>query len=89
MAYALLVFTCAACGVSTRANPALVMSVPARWDGSGYVADPTGEREPICEPCARQLLRRFEQEQLPIPAIVRESDYFERAYREFAEDQFS
>ena len=46
MGYALLFFTCATCGVPAQANPTLVMSIPARWDGSSYVADPNAKREP-------------------------------------------
>ena len=30
---------------------------------------------------------RFEREHLPIPPVVREPDYFERAYRQGADDQ--
>ena len=62
-------------------------SVRARWDGNRYIADPTGNREPICELCARQLLQRFEREQLPIPSVVRQADYFERAYHAAADEQ--
>lgn len=87
MGSALLVFTCAACGAPAQANPTLVMSIPATWDGARYVADPNGKREPICESCARQLLRRFVREQLPIPSVVREADYFERAYHRGAHEQ--
>jgi hypothetical protein len=87
MGYALLFFTCAACGVPAQANPTLVMSIPARWDGISYVADPNAKREPLCEACARQLLDRFEREQLAIPPLVRERDYFERAYHQSAAEQ--
>jgi len=84
---AFLIFNCAACGMSAQANPMLVMSIPARWDGSRYIADPNGNREPICETCARQLLERFEREQRPIPSPVREPCYFERAYHNAADEQ--
>jgi hypothetical protein len=87
MGYALLFFTCAACGVRAQANPTLVMSIPARWDGISYVADPNAKREPICEACARQLLDRFERERRAIPPVVREADYFERAYHQGADEQ--
>jgi hypothetical protein len=87
MGFALLLFGCAACGALARANPALVMSIPARWDRGHYVPDPNGPREPICESCARKLLLRFQRERLPIPAVVLESDYFQRAYREAADEQ--
>ena len=87
MGVVLLIFTCAACGASAHANPNLVMCVPARWDGKQYVADPDGKREPVCESCARQLLARFERENLPIPPVVREPNYFERAYHQGADDQ--
>ena len=87
MGCALLIFTCAACGAPAQANPTLVMSVPARWDGTRYVADSSAKREPICEACAHQLLQRFESEQLPIPSVVREADYFERAYHQGADEQ--
>jgi hypothetical protein len=87
MGTVLLVFNCAACGAPARANPTLVMSVPATWDGKQYVSDPNGNREPVCEACARQLVARFEREQLPIPAAVLEPDYFERAYHEGADEQ--
>lgn len=86
MGYALLIFACAACGATAQANPLLVMSIPARWDGTAYVADPAGPREPICESCARQLLERFRREDLPIPSVVQEPDYFERAYHEAANE---
>ena len=87
MGYALLIFSCAACGTPAQANPTLVMSIPARWDGTQYVPHPNASREPICESCARQLLERFEREHLPIPAVVRQSDYFQRAYHEGADEQ--
>jgi hypothetical protein len=87
MGVALLVFTCAACGAPAHANPNLVMSIPAAWNGTEYVPDPNGKREPICELCARQLLARFEREHLPIPSVVQEPDYFERAYHQGADDQ--
>jgi hypothetical protein len=87
MGYALLLFGCAACGTPAQANPTLVMSIPARWDGAQYVPDATAKSEPICESCARQLLERFRREQLPIPPLVREPDYFERAYHTGADEQ--
>ena len=86
MGFATLVFTCAACGSPAQANPLLVMSIPARRVGARYVADPTGARQPICEACARQLLARFEREGLSVPAVVRDSDYFQRAYHQAAEE---
>ncbi len=82
--FATLIFRCAACGMAAQANPKLVMSIPARWDGAEYLPDPNGPREPICERCARQLKARFEREGLPIPPLVGEPDYFERAYHEGA-----
>ncbi len=45
-----------------------------------------GPLEPICEACARQLKARFEREGLPIPPVVRQPDYFERAYHEGAHE---
>jgi hypothetical protein len=84
MGFATLVFTCAACGAPAQADPLLVMSIPARWDSTEYVADPAGPRQPICEACARQLKARFEREGLPIPAVVRQPDYFARAYHQAA-----
>jgi hypothetical protein len=86
MGFAMLLFTCAACGSSAQANPKLVMSIPARWDGTQYAPDPNGPAEPICEVCARQLLARFERERRSIPSAVLEPDYFERAYHEGADD---
>jgi hypothetical protein len=67
--------------MAVQANPLLVMSIPAGWDGAEYLPDPSGPREPICERCARQLKARFEPEGLPIPPLVGEPDYFERAYQ--------
>jgi len=87
MGVAVLVFACAACGAAAQADPALVMSVPARWNGREYVADPAASREPLCEHCARQLRARFEREGLPIPAVVREPGYFARAYHCAADEQ--
>jgi len=83
---ATLVFTCAACGQVAQANPQLVMSIPARWDGRQYVADSAPRRQPLCEQCARQLLSRFEREGLPVPEVVRDPDYFERAYHQGADE---
>jgi hypothetical protein len=80
MALLTLIFTCAACATAARANPLLVMSIPARWEAGQYVPDPNGPRQPICESCARRLLARFEREGLPIPPLVRQPYYFERAY---------
>jgi hypothetical protein len=80
MGEALLVFTCAACRAPAQANPNLVMSIAATWNGREYVSDPNGKREPVCESCARQLLARFVREHLPVPPVVQEPDYFERAY---------
>ena len=88
MGFAMLLFACAACGTPAQANPILVMSIPARWDGHQYIPDPSGRREPICESCARNLLLRFERERLPVPALVLEADYFERAYREAADESY-
>jgi hypothetical protein len=81
-----IVFVCAACGVPAQANPMLVMSIPARWGGSEYVPDPNGPRQPICENCARQLKQRFEDQGLPIPDVVNQPDYFEKAYRQSADE---
>ena len=39
MGFVLLVFECAACGTRAQANPQLVMSIPARWHRTQYVAD--------------------------------------------------
>ena len=78
MGFVLLLFECAACGARAQANPRLVMSIPARWDRTQYVADENGSREPICESCARRLLDRFTREELPIPEAVSRSDYFDR-----------
>jgi len=87
MGYAILLFACAACRAPAQANPALVMSIPARWDGVQYVPDPNANREPICESCARRLIERFEREGQPIPPLVREPDYFERAYHQGADER--
>ena len=86
MGYAFLLFSCSACGATAHANPTLVMSVLARWDGTEFVPDPNARREPICESCARQLLERFERERLPVPSVVRQPDYFERAYHGCADE---
>jgi len=82
-----LIFVCAACRQIAMANPLLVMSIPARWEDGCYVPDPGGSREPICEVCARNLLARFQREGLPIPALVRQVDYFERAYHTGADEE--
>jgi hypothetical protein len=89
MGCVLLVFKCTACGAPAQADPNLVMSIPASWNGTEYVADPTGEREPVCESCARQLLTRFECEHLPVPPVVQELDYLERAYHQALVDHLS
>jgi len=68
-------------------EPEPVMSIPAIWNGTEYVADPNGNREPVCESCARQLLARFEREHLAIPPVAQEPDYFERAYHQGADEQ--
>ncbi len=86
MGFAMLLFTCAACGSPEQANPKLVMSIPARLDGTQYAPDPKGALQPICEACARQLLARFVREGRAIPPVVRETDYFERAYHEGADE---
>ena len=86
MGFAMLLFTCAACRSQAQANPKLVMSVPARWDGVQYVPHPSGPLEPICETCAHQLLARFEREGRSIPPSVLEPDYFQRAYHEGADE---
>ena len=87
MGAALLIFTCAACRRPAQANPNLVMSIPATWNGREYVADSSGNREPVCESCARQLLARFQREHRPIPPVVQEPNYFERAYHQGADEQ--
>lgn len=84
---ALLIFTCAACRAPADANAKLVMSIPAKWNGREYVADSNGNREPVCESCARQLHARFEHEHRPIPPVVQEPDYFERAYHQGAHER--
>ena len=86
MCFVLLMFECAACGTRAQGNPQLVMSIPARWHRSQYVADENGNREPICESCARRLLDRFMREGLPIPETVSQSDYFDRAYHDAANE---
>jgi hypothetical protein len=86
MGFVLLVFECAACGARAQGNPQLVMSIPARWHRTRYVADENGNREPICEPCARRLLDRFTREGLPIPEAASRSDYFDRAYHDVADE---
>jgi hypothetical protein len=87
MGAALLIFTCAACRRPAQANPNLVMSILVRWNGTEYVADSNGNREPVCEFCARRLLARFEREHRPIPPVVQEPDYFERAYHQGVDEQ--
>lgn len=87
MGYATLLFVCAACGAPAQANPMLVMSIPARWTGTEYVADAHGKREPVCEGCARALLARFKREGLPIPELVDHPDYFARAYHDGADEE--
>jgi hypothetical protein len=87
MGAALLIFTCAACHAPAQANPNLVMSIRARWTGKEYVADSSGNREPVCQSCARQLLARFEREHRPIHPVVQEPDYFERAYHQGTDEQ--
>jgi hypothetical protein len=87
MGVVLLLFRCVGCGAAAQANPNLVMSVSATFDGKDYVSDAKGKREPVCESCARQLLARFERERMPIPPIVLEPDYFERAYHDGADEQ--
>ena len=86
LGFVLLVFGCAACGARAQGNPQLVMSIPARWHRTQYVADENGNREPICESCARRLLDRFTREGLAIPEAVSRSDYFDRAYHDAAEE---
>ena len=86
MGFVLLLFECAACGARAQGNPQLVMSIPARWHRTQYVPDTTGTREPICESCARRLLDRFQRDGLPIPDVVCRSDYFDRAYRDTADE---
>jgi hypothetical protein len=86
MGVAMLLFACAACGSQAQANPKLVVSVPARWDGTQYVPDPRAALQPLCEACARKLKARFEREGRPIPAAVREPDYFQRAYHKGADE---
>ena len=86
MGFVLLVFECAACGTRAQGNPQLVMSIPARWHRTQYVADENGNREPICESCARRLLDRFQREGLPIPEVVGRSDYFDQAYHDAADE---
>jgi hypothetical protein len=70
MGFVLLVFECAACGTRSHGNPQLAMSIPARWHRTQYLPDGNGNREPICESCARRLLDRFQREGLPIPEVV-------------------
>jgi hypothetical protein len=86
MGFAMLVFACTACGSQAQANPKLVMCIPARWDGTQYVADADGPNQPICESCARLLKARFEHEGRPVPSVVSEAQYFERAYHEGADE---
>jgi hypothetical protein len=86
MGFVLLVFECAACRARAQGNPQLVMSIPARWHRTQYVAEGSKEREPICESCARRLLDRFTREGLPIPEAVSRSDYCDRAYHDAAEE---
>ena len=88
MGFILLVFECAACGTRAQGNPRLVMSIPARWHRTQYVAEGSREREPepICESFARRLLDRFQREGLPIPEVVGRSDYFHRAYHDAADE---
>ena len=87
MGSVVLIFACAACGRMAAANPLLVMSVPARREQGGYVLDPNGRREPICEACAHELLARFQREGLPMPAVVQQPDYFARAYHTGANEE--
>jgi hypothetical protein len=86
MGFVTLVFMCAACASHAQANPLLVMSIPARREDGRYVPDPEGSRQPICEVCARRLLARFEREDLPVPPLVQQPDYFERAYHSCADE---
>jgi hypothetical protein len=86
MGFVLLLFECAACGARAHGNPRLVMSIPARWHRTQYVAHENGNREPICESCARRLLNRFQRDRLPIPEAVSRSDYFDRAYHGAADE---
>jgi hypothetical protein len=59
----------------------------ARFEHGTYVPDPNRRRRSICEACARQLLARIGREGLPIPRVVHQPDYFERAYAEGADEE--
>jgi hypothetical protein len=89
MGVASLIFACAGCHQPAMGNPILVMSIHAHWDREArrYVPDPSAARQPICRACAEQLLERFKAEGLPIPPVILEPDYFERAYSEGASEE--
>ncbi len=89
MSYVSLVFECANCGHMDMANPELVLSIPARREGGRFVPDPNGKREPICRFCAVQALERIRSGDpmlTSVSPVLREPDYFDRAYGEPAAD---
>jgi hypothetical protein len=62
------------------AEPELVMSVDSRRDREGQAINTPGERNPICESCARFLVEHYRRHGLPITPQASEAGYFERAY---------
>lgn len=78
--YALLVFECAWCGRMDTAEPELVTSVDSRRDREGHAINTPGERNPLCEVCARWLVDYYRGRGWPITPQQQQQGYFERAY---------
>lgn len=48
---------CCACGALMTFNPVLVPSIRGRYVGERFLPDPSGDREPVCRPCAEKFNR--------------------------------
>lgn len=51
MSYMFASSACLGCGRVFSYNPELVPSIRVRWKDGQAVADPAGEREPVCADC--------------------------------------
>jgi hypothetical protein len=74
MAFMSCLGNCVSCGALFSFNPERVPSIRVIRKGERWVPDPTGTREPICEPCVVRGNRIREEKGMP-PIVIVEDAY--------------
>jgi hypothetical protein len=76
----MLMFECINCGQMAMADPELVMSIDVRRGPNGEPVQKPGEKNPLCESCARTKVRLHKERGWPVPAMFDDPTYWSKAY---------